>query len=106
LVLCDFLVDDFLCVVDLAAAGAVESVVVLAAVSAWEAEAGAVWASTEPERATPATSREAIASLRIMIMSLENDLPRTRPEPGNSGGVTAPQCLGVGILELNRYAKR
>ncbi|GLQ96033.1 hypothetical protein GCM10007863_04510 [Dyella mobilis] len=40
-----------------------------------EAAAGAAedvsWANTEPERATPATSREAIASLRIMIMSLE-----------------------------------
>jgi hypothetical protein len=41
-----------------------------------EEEAGAAvddwsWANTEPERATPATSREAIASLRIMIMSLE-----------------------------------
>jgi hypothetical protein len=34
-------------------------------------EEAADWAKTEPERATPATSREAIASLRIMIMSLE-----------------------------------
>jgi len=35
------------------------------------AEPAAAWANTEPERATPATSKEAIASLRIMMLSLE-----------------------------------
>jgi hypothetical protein len=47
----------------------------LAGADELDAAAGAAaeesWANTEPERATPATSREAIASLRIMIMSLE-----------------------------------
>jgi hypothetical protein len=53
------LVDDLWCfVVDVDDAGAAE-------------EEAADWANTEPERATPATSREAIANLRIMIMSLE-----------------------------------
>lgn len=46
-------------------------VVVVADVDADAGAADVSWASTEPERATPATSREAIASLRIMIMSLE-----------------------------------
>ena len=31
----------------------------------------AAWANTEPESATPATSREAIRTLRIMMSSLE-----------------------------------
>ncbi|HTV85754.1 MAG TPA: hypothetical protein VME63_10120 [Dyella sp.] len=68
-----------------------------------DAEDGAVdWAKTEPDRATPATSREAIASLRIMIMSLEI-LIATDP-----AGTRQPraawryqQCLGFGIPELN-----
>lgn len=34
-------------------------------------ELAAAWANTEPERATPATSKEAIASLRIMMSTLE-----------------------------------
>lgn len=49
----------------------VECLVVVADVDADAGAADVSWASTEPERATPATSREAIASLRIMIMSLE-----------------------------------
>jgi hypothetical protein len=57
-------------------------------------EAGAAeeesWANTEPERATPATSREAIASLRIMIMSLEIfDCHGPGRNPAHAGGVTA-----------------
>jgi hypothetical protein len=44
----------------------------------------ASWASTEPVKATPAISREAIANLRTM-MSLERLMPRTRPEPGYHG---------------------
>lgn len=35
------------------------------------AELAAACASTEPGRATPATSREAIASLRIVVLDLE-----------------------------------
>ncbi|GFZ95838.1 hypothetical protein GCM10011408_15130 [Dyella caseinilytica] len=57
-------------------------------------EAGAAaevsWANTEPERATPATSREAIASLRIMIMSLEIfDCHGPGRNPAYAGGVTS-----------------
>jgi hypothetical protein len=51
-------------------------------------EEGADWANTEPEMATPATSREAIASLRIMIMSLEIfDCHGPGRNPANSGGM-------------------
>jgi hypothetical protein len=60
LVLCVLWVEDLWCLV-----------VVVADVDADAGAADVSWASTEPERATPATSREAIASLRIMIMSLE-----------------------------------
>jgi hypothetical protein len=52
-------------------------------------EEAADCANTEPERATPATSREAIANLRIMIMSLEIfDCHGPGRNPAYSGGVT------------------
>jgi hypothetical protein len=72
--LCDFLwlvEDDFLWCLVVVGVDVLDAAAGAAAAGA--AGAGAIWswASTEPERATPATSREAIASLRIMIMSLE-----------------------------------
>jgi hypothetical protein len=58
-------------------------------------EEAADWAKTEPERATPATSREAIASLRIMIMSLEIfECHGPGRNPANSGGVTVATMHG------------
>ena len=82
----------------------------LAAVDEVDVAAGAAdeesWANTEPERATPATSREAIASLRIMIMSLEIfDCHGPGRNPANAGGMAHQQCIELGIPELNSDKK-
>jgi hypothetical protein len=65
---------------------------------AWGA---AAWASAEPERATPAVNREAIANLRIMMSEPRTWTPRTRPEPGNSGGATPRQLQSAIVPALN-----
>ena len=67
------------------------------------------WAKTEPERATPATSREAIASLRIMIMSLEIfDCHGPGRNPATSGGMavsTMPWIRHTGTERREKIIK-
>jgi hypothetical protein len=70
-------------------------------------EEAADWAKTEPERATPATSREAIASLRIMIMSLEIfDCHGPGRNPANSGGVAVATMHGSRHTATERNSEK
>jgi hypothetical protein len=73
-------------------------------------EEAADWAKTEPERATPATSREAIASLRIMIMSLEIfDCHGPGRNPATSGGMavsTMPWIWHTGTERREKFIKK